>query len=61
MNINETRKPDIDKVFADGSLIDKALAESVKKALQEHKRAGNTVAEWRDGKVVLLKPEAIPV
>lgn len=60
MTANKTKKPDIDKVFADGRLIDQALAESVKKALQEHKRAGNTVAEWRDGKVVLLKPEAIP-
>jgi hypothetical protein len=59
MNAKRT-KPDIDKVFADGSLIDEAIREGVHRALQEHKRAGNPVAVWRDGKVVMLKPEAIP-
>lgn len=55
------QQPDITRIFADGSLIDQAIAESVKKALQEHKRAGNSVVEWQDDKVILLKPEAIPV
>lgn len=59
MNRNEKKKHDIDQIFAEGTLIDQALAESVKKALQEHKRAGNPVAGWRDGKVVLLPPDAI--
>jgi len=54
-------KPDIDKIFADGRLIDEAIREGVRRALLEHKRAGNPVAVWRDGKVVLLQPEAIPV
>ena len=55
------QQPDITRIFADGSLIDQAIAESVKKALQEHKRAGNSIVEWQDNKVILLKPEAIPV
>lgn len=59
MSIKQT-KPDIGQVFSEGHLIDLAVSESVKKALREHKRAQNPVAEWRDGKVVLLKPEAIP-
>lgn len=59
MNAKRT-KPDIDKVFADGRLIDEAIREGVHRALQEHKRAGNSVAVWRDGKVIMLKPEAIP-
>lgn len=54
------QKPDINKVFADGRLIDEAIREDVHRALLEHKRAGNPVAVWRDGKVVMLKPEAIP-
>ena len=29
--------------------------------LLQHKKAGNPVAEWRDGKVVLIKPEDIVV
>jgi len=34
---------------------------AVRKALREHKRAGNPVAVWRDGKVVVLQPEEIEV
>ena len=30
---------------------------AVRKARQDHKRAGNPVAEWRDGKVVWIAPE----
>ena len=58
--INEA-KPDIDRIFEEGRLIDQALVESVKQALLMHKRAGNPVAEWRDGKVVLIQPEDIAV
>lgn len=58
--VNES-KPDIDRVFEEGRLIDQALAESVKQALLAHKRAGNPVAEWRDGKVVLIQPEDIAI
>lgn len=54
-------KPDIAKVFADGHLIDEAIREGVHRALLEHKRAGNPIAVWRDGKVIMLQPEAIPV
>lgn len=57
----ERYKPDIGKVFADGHLIDEAIREGVHRALLEHKRAGNPVAVWRDGKVVMLQPEAIPI
>lgn len=59
MNAKRT-KPDIDKVIADGLLIDEAIREGVHRALLEHKRAGNPVAVWRDGKVVMLKPGSIP-
>ena len=59
MNAKRTQ-PDINKVFADGHLIDEAIREGVHRALLEHKRAGNPVAVWRDGKVVILDPETIP-
>ena len=58
--VNES-KPDIDRIFEEGRLIDQALVESVKQALLVHKRAGNPVAEWRDGKVVFIQPEDITV
>ena len=38
-----------------------AAQEAVRAALREHKLAGNSIAVWRDGKVVLLPPEEIEV
>jgi hypothetical protein len=37
------------------------LRNAVQQALLQHKKAGNPVAAWRDGKVVLIKPEDIVV
>lgn len=59
MNAKPT-KTNIDKIFAEGSLIDEAIRESVRRALLVHKNAGNPVAVWRDGQVVMLKPESLP-
>jgi len=44
---------------AQGDKIDKVFRSAVKRALLVHKNAGNTVAVWRDGKVVLLSREEI--
>ncbi len=33
----------------------------VQEALMRHKQAGNPIVVWRDGKIVWLKPEEIPV
>lgn len=51
----------IDEIFKEGSLIDKALRKAVQEALARHKQAGNPIVVWRDGKIVWLKPEEIPV
>jgi len=38
-----------------------ALRQAVQEALLSHKRAGNPVAIWKDGRVVWVQPEDIPV
>lgn len=38
-----------------------AMRRAVAHALLTHKRAGNTVAAWKDGRVVLVEAEKIPV
>jgi hypothetical protein len=38
-----------------------ALTAAVEEALARHKQAGNSVAVWRDGRVVMVPPEEIPV
>ncbi len=42
-----------------GEAVDAAIARGVRDALLQHKRAGNPVAVWRGGQVVLLQPEEI--
>jgi hypothetical protein len=50
---------DIDQIFAEGTPIDEAIDAAVRKAVIWHKRMGNPVAEWRDGRVVWVQPEDI--
>lgn len=61
MNMEEKNKKEIDDIFREGTLIDKALKEGVREALIRHKQASNPIVVWRDGKVVWLTPEEIPV
>lgn len=57
--MKETHEKNIDQIFAEGTLIDRALKQAVHEALLAHKRAGNPIAAWRDGKTVWLKPEDV--
>jgi hypothetical protein len=38
-----------------------ALRRAARNALLEHKRAGNPIASWKDGKVVIIPAEEIQV
>lgn len=48
------RVEDIDRILHE-------MAEAVKEALLDHKRAGNPVCVWRNDRVEWIKPEDIPV
>lgn len=41
--------------------IEEIFREAVRDALLMHKRAGNTIAVWRDGQIRLIKAEDIVV
>ena len=47
--------------FASDELLTEAVRKAVRAAVEDHKQAGNPVAGWRDGKVVLVPPEEIVV
>ena len=51
----------IDRAFAEGTPIDRALEAAVREALQQHKQAGNSVVEWYDGEIRWIQPEDIEV
>ncbi len=46
-------------VFEDVDELTRRFGIAVREALLDHKRAGNSVAIWRDGKVVIVPPEEI--
>jgi hypothetical protein len=54
-------KDKISEIFEDKEKITKALSKAVKEALLQHKRAGNPVASWKDGKIIWIQPDDIPV
>ena len=54
------RRP-LSERLKDVELIEQALARAVRAALQRHKQAGNPIAVWRDGRVVWIEPDDIPV
>lgn len=41
--------------------IEKVLQRAVNHALLMHKRLGNPIAVWKDGKVVIIPPEEIVI
>lgn len=45
----------------DDKLIETALRRAVRDALLMHKRAGNPIAVWRDGRVAWIAPEDIVI
>ncbi len=41
--------------------VDIGIKAAVAEAIEEHRRAGRSIAIWRDGQVVILTPDQIPV
>ena len=61
MGIKEKHKDSIAEAFANLERITHALVHGVHDALLKHKQAGNPVVVWRDGQIIWLKPEEIPI
>ena len=47
--------------FSNSDLLLALIRKAVREALIEHKMAGNPVAGWKDGEVVITQPEDIVV
>ena len=50
---------EIERRFADDAALARAVRRAVREAVRVHKQAGNRVAAWRDGSVVLLAPDEV--
>jgi hypothetical protein len=45
----------------DAEVLIAAAQEAIREALAQHKAHGNSVVVWRDGQVVILRPEEIEI
>ncbi|HEY4213160.1 MAG TPA: hypothetical protein VGM84_16895 [Steroidobacteraceae bacterium] len=63
MSDEEPTKAELEaEAIADEELQDRiveAATRAIQEAVRDHKRAGNPIAELRDGRVVLVPPEEI--
>lgn len=60
-NKNSAIEVNIPKILEDQDRVVKAIQKGIKDALLKHKQAGNPVCGWKDGKVIWVSPENIPV
>ena len=60
MNDN-SRSKQIADILNDSDKMTKIIQAGVNHALLQHKRMGNPICEWRDGRVVWISPEKIQV
>ncbi|HWB10549.1 MAG TPA: hypothetical protein VG826_15070 [Pirellulales bacterium] len=51
----------LNQILTESAAVEAAVREAVRDALLMHKRLGNPVATWQDGKVVWIPPDQIPI
>ena len=61
MNLDTTKRPTITEIFDAVTPLHNAIKEAVREAILDHKRAGNPIASWQDGKVVWIPADEIKV
>jgi hypothetical protein len=58
--MNEVTRKDIAELFADGTVIDRALKQATQEALLLHCQRGVPIAVWRNSQVIWIPPDEIP-
>lgn len=53
-------KPDISELLRDHRAVERVLSEAAREAVLRHKRLGESIVVWQDGRVVVIPPEEIP-
>jgi isoaspartyl peptidase/L-asparaginase-like protein (Ntn-hydrolase superfamily) len=54
-NQGNGKKDKIDEIFSDEKQITEAMQRAVREAVEIHKRAGNPIAVWKDGKAIWVE------
>ena len=58
---NDTASVEPINLVTQGKEIESILREAGRQARLMHKKLGNSIASWQDGKVVIIPPEEIPI
>lgn len=59
--MSEKKRVDIGQTIREGTLVDEAIRKAIRDALLMHKRMGDPVVGWKDGKVVWIPADQIDV
>jgi hypothetical protein len=62
MNDRSPPKSDPDRESADELLCERIVEEAghaIREAIRDHKRTGHSIAQWKEGRVVIIPPEQI--
>jgi hypothetical protein len=61
MQVHRYDAETLQQMLAEADAVEAAVRESVHDALLMHKRLGNSVASWENGRVVWIPADEIPV
>jgi hypothetical protein len=59
--MNSGARKDLRTIMLDTDLVEQALHKAVVQTIIRHKRLGNPIVVWRDGKVVWIPAEEIQI
>jgi hypothetical protein len=59
--MNSGERKDVRSIMLESDLVEQALHKAVVQAMIRHKRLGNPIVVWRDGKVVWIPAEEIMI
>jgi hypothetical protein len=59
--VKDAPKPDIDRLFREGTEIEQAMLRAGREVRRRHKLLGEPIIVWERGRVVLIPPEKIVV
>lgn len=57
--MSETARQELAKRFSSSQEVTRLIQKAVHAAILDHKRAGNPIAVWENGQVVIIQPEEI--
>jgi hypothetical protein len=59
--VSDKDERDIRRIMEEGTLVDRAIVRAHAEAVRRHRLLGVPLVIWRDGQVVEVSPDAVPI